>query len=74
MRIVTGNLPDKDLNADAEKWTASLITWRAGDPLTSQFAWSGSDTKTVEADDPFRQAMNDLCQVLLNTNEFFYLH
>jgi hypothetical protein len=30
--------------------------------------------KSVEDADPFRQAMNDLCQVLLNTNEFFYLH
>jgi hypothetical protein len=28
----------------------------------------------AEANDPFRQAMNDLCQTLLNTNEFFYLH
>jgi hypothetical protein len=46
----------------------------SADPLNSQFAWNGSDTKSVEEADPFRQAMNDLCQVLLNTNEFFYLH
>lgn len=74
VRIVSGALADKALNADPEAWTASLVTWRAADPLTSRFAWSGSDTKTVEANDPFRQAMNDLCQILLNTNEFFYLH
>jgi hypothetical protein len=72
--IASGLLPDKALGSDPEKWSASLVTWRSADPLNSQFAWSGSDTKTVEPDDPFRQAMNDLCQVLLNTNEFIYLH
>ena len=74
LRVVSGLLDDKALNADAEKWSAGLVTWRSADPLTSQFSWSGSDAKTVEVDDPFHQAMNDLCQVLLNTNEFFYLH
>jgi len=34
----------------------------------------GAETKSSEANDPYRQALNDLCQVLLNTNEFFYLH
>jgi uncharacterized protein DUF1549/uncharacterized protein DUF1553/cytochrome c len=74
LRVASGVLADKALSADPEKWSAGLVTWRSADPLTSQFAWSGSDVKTVEADDPFHQAMNDLCQVLLNTNEFFYLH
>jgi len=73
-RITSGLLKDKELNADPEKWQAGLAVWRAADPQNSQFAWSGSDRKTVEADDPYHQAMNDLCQVLLNTNEFFYLH
>jgi hypothetical protein len=74
LRVASGVLDDKALNEDAEKWAAGLVIWRSADPLTSQLAWSGSDAKTVEADDPFHQAMNDLCQVLLNTNEFFYLH
>lgn len=74
LRVAGSVLEDKSLGSDPEKWSAGIVTWRSADPLTSQFAWSGSDTKTVEADDPFRQAMNDLCQVLLNTNEFFYLH
>ncbi|MFM2169045.1 MAG: hypothetical protein RIS79_3416, partial [Verrucomicrobiota bacterium] len=73
-RVVTGYAADKALNADAEKWDAGLVIWRASDPLNSMFAWNGSDAKSVEEADPFRQAMNDLCQVLLNTNEFFYLH
>ena len=33
----------------------------------------GSDG-IAEGADPWRQAMNDLCHVLLNANEFFYLH
>jgi hypothetical protein len=74
VRIATGYLADKALNADPEKWSAGFVVWRAADALNSQYAWSGSDTKSVEEADPFRQAMNDLCQVLLNTNEFFYLH
>ena len=74
LRIATGSLPDKALSDDPEKWTGGLVTWRSADPLNSQFAWSGSDTKSVEDNNPFHQAMNDLCQVLLNTNEFFYLH
>ncbi|MBL9144211.1 MAG: PSD1 domain-containing protein [Verrucomicrobiaceae bacterium] len=74
LRIASGALPDKSLNANPERWTEGFITWRSADPLTSQFEWSGSDKKIAEANDPYRQAMNDLCQVLLNTNEFFYLH
>jgi hypothetical protein len=74
VRIVTGYVADKALSADPEKWSAGFVVWRSADPLNSQFAWNGSDVKSVEEADPFRQAMNDLCQVLLNTNEFFYLH
>jgi len=74
LRIATGTLGDEELGADPEKWSASLVTWRSADPLTSRFEWSGSDRRVAEGSDPFRQAMNDLCQVLLNTNEFFYLH
>lgn len=74
LRIVSGYVDDKALSADPEKWNAGLVTWRSADPLNSQFAWSGSETKISEDNDPYRQAMNDLCQVLLNTNEFFYLH
>jgi len=74
VRIVTSHMADKSLNADPEKWSTGFVVWRAADPLNSQFAWSSSDVKSAEDADPFRQAMNDLCQVLLNTNEFFYLH
>ena len=52
----------------------TTVNWIATLGPSTQFAWSGSETKAAEAGDPYRQAMNDLCQVLLNTNEFFYLH
>jgi len=74
LRIASGSLADDALSVDPEKWHAGLVTWRAADPLNSQFAWSGSDRKLTDVNNPFRRAMSDLCQVLLNTNEFFYLH
>lgn len=74
LRIVPGYVADHALNADPEKWNAGSVVWRAAGPLGPQFAWSGSDTKASEENDPFRQAMSDLCQVLLTSNEFFYLH
>lgn len=74
LRVVAGTLPDNALSPDPAKWNEGLAIWRSGAPLDPQFAWSGSDARSVEPGDPHRQAMNDLCQVLLNTNEFFYLH
>ena len=74
LRIMLGNQPEKVLNADSAKWKDGLVVWRAADSLGAPFAWSGADSRQDEANDPFRQAMNDLCQMLLNSNEFFYLH
>ncbi|MCB1227817.1 MAG: PSD1 domain-containing protein [Verrucomicrobiales bacterium] len=74
VRLFRGQPDAKTFNADPEAWNGGLLTWRGADPLASQFAWSGSDNQTVEPNDPRQQALNDLCQVLLNTNEFFYLH
>ena len=74
VRVATGKLPEEQLtSADPTKWKSALVNWTASLGPSTQFAWSGADTKT-EASDPYRQAMNDLCQILLNTNEFFYLH
>jgi len=61
-------------SSDPAKWKSALVNWTAALGPSTQFAWSGSDAKAGEATDPYRQAINDLCQVLLNTNEFFYLH
>lgn len=74
LRVVTGCVPDHALTADVKTWKEGIVIWREDDPLSSQFTWSGSDRKAADERDPFRQAINDLCLVLVNTNEFFYLH
>jgi hypothetical protein len=74
VRIASGKLPDEALTPEPAKWEPGLVNWNAAQGLSQQFAWAGSDNKSVESADPFNQAMNDLCQILLNSNEFFYLH
>jgi hypothetical protein len=72
-RVVDGLLPDEALSPDPQKWQAGLVTWNAKIGPGAQLAWSGADTN-AENVDPMRQAMADFCHVLLNTNEFLYLH
>jgi hypothetical protein len=74
LRIVPGRLPDDQLQPDPARWKTGVVLWRATDPPSATFAWSGSDARSSDANDPARQAMNDLCQMLLTSNEFFYLH
>ncbi|MHB1081244.1 MAG: hypothetical protein ACYC67_17740 [Prosthecobacter sp.] len=74
LRIVSGRLSDDQLQADPARWKTGVVVWRATDPLGATFAWSGADAQTSEANAPARQAMSDLCQMLLTSNEFFYLH
>jgi len=74
LRVLPGYAADQLVNADTAQWKTGLVLWRATDPLTPQLTWSGADAKDAGVNDPRRQAMNDLCQMLLNTNEFFYLH
>ncbi|MCF7789324.1 MAG: PSD1 and planctomycete cytochrome C domain-containing protein [Prosthecobacter sp.] len=74
LRIVPGCLADHALNADPAKWNAGFVVWNAADPPSPQFTWSGAGSRDSEENDPFRQAMSDLCQVLLTSNEFFYLY
>jgi hypothetical protein len=72
-RVTEGLLTDDALSSDPTTWQPALVTWNAKAGPGTQLAWSGADTN-AEAADPKRQAMADLCHVLLNTNEFFYLH
>ena len=73
LRVVSGRVPKETLNANPAKWQRGLVVWRATDVPNSQFTWSGVEGD-AGANDPRRQAMTDLCQALLNSNEFFYLH
>jgi hypothetical protein len=72
LRVSSGLLDDKSISPDFKNWSGSLVSWQATVPGGLQFSSVGPGS--VESSDPYRQAMNDLCQVLLNTNEFFYLH
>lgn len=74
LRVASGCLSDDALSADAKRWNEGIVVWRAADPPSAKFVWSGADTPAAGGNDPFRQAMNDLCLALLNSNEFFYLH
>ena len=71
---MAGQVDDHALNTDAGKWKDGLFLWRAADPPSSQFTWSGADNDATREDDPFLHAMTGLCQVLLSSNQFFYLH
>lgn len=73
LRVVPGRVPNDRLNADPSNWQDGVVAWRASNAPSPRFTWSGVDGD-VGANDPRRQAMTDLCQTLLNSNEFFYLH
>jgi hypothetical protein len=74
-RIVRGLLPDDALSPNPAAWTGpALALWNAKFGPGSEFTLSGSDIpSTAVAIDPRKQAIADLCHLLLNTNEFFYL-
>jgi len=72
-RLVRGALPDEALSPDPAKWNVTaLATWNAQAGPGEQLAWSSADAP--EPVDPRKVAFTDLCHVLLNSNEFFYLH
>jgi hypothetical protein len=74
-RVVRGVIPDDALPPEPAKWTGpALVTWNAKTGPGEQFAWSSAETAAVVSVDPRKQALVDLCHVLLNANEFFYLH
>jgi hypothetical protein len=73
-RIVTGLLKDETLSAKPETWTTkALLQWVAKDGPGETLAWASNEAPKVKVD-PKKQALTDLCHVLLNASEFFYLH
>jgi hypothetical protein len=71
-RLVRGILPDEAFSAEPAKWSApALVSWNAQSGLGDQLAWSSAEAP--DAADPRKAALADLCHVLLNANEFFYL-
>jgi hypothetical protein len=74
LRIIAGTPSGATPTPDHANWKDGFIQWAPTKTQGPAFTWNGADSKVVEPTNPFRQAMNDLCQMLLNTNEFFYLH
>jgi hypothetical protein len=73
-RLVEGRLPQAAGPSAPEAWGPSLLVWKAAD-TDSGTAWSwAGEGKAAAAADPRREAYADLCQMLLNSNEFLYLH
>lgn len=72
-RVVAALLPDEALSSSASAWRDSLVIWNAKSGPGSQLAWANTEG-APESADFYRLALGDLCHVLLNANEFFYLH
>ncbi|QIF05747.1 DUF1549 domain-containing protein [Roseimicrobium sp. ORNL1] len=73
-RVVRGHLPEAALNPDADQWAVPAIAaWNAKNGPVTPLKWADADRKGESAD-PRQQALADLCHVLLNANEFLYLH
>ncbi|MEQ1852665.1 MAG: PSD1 and planctomycete cytochrome C domain-containing protein [Chthoniobacteraceae bacterium] len=73
-RVVRGLLPDGSLSPDPAKWAVpALVTWNAKVGASDRVAWASPDSPAAPID-PRKEALADLCHVLLNANEFFYLH
>ncbi len=73
VRIVSGVLADPDLSPEPVRWAPGGIAWQAPQDSLAGFDWAGG-TAAVESADPRVRVLADLCHVLLNSNEFLYLH
>ena len=74
VRIVPGGLPHDVLALESGPWSGGTMAWdarRAADPGKFEISGGVADAETA---DPRQRAMADLCHVLLNSNEFLYLH
>jgi hypothetical protein len=75
-RVFHEPLDDAAWKLPVESWGRGVARWStvAAGTEAPGVHWSGLEVHGVDSADPRRKAMHDLCQVLLNTNEFFYLH
>ncbi|NBV87887.1 MAG: hypothetical protein EBS01_16805, partial [Verrucomicrobia bacterium] len=73
LRVVPGRLSEADSSPNAAVWKSGLAVWDAKLGLGQSWRKAG-EAKTEENASPRLQAFTDLCQVLLNSNEFLHLH
>ncbi len=72
LRVAVGPFPS-EVSVQPEYWRAGVFLWDARKPFAPDLAWQGS-APPGEGQDPRQVALTELGHVLLNTNEFFYLH
>ena len=74
LQIYSGITAESGSYVDPAHWrSGALAQWNAQAGAGQFWAWSG-DGKVTETADQSRQALGDLSHILLNSNEFFYLH
>ncbi len=72
-RVSFGAVAAEALSSDPAAWSGGAFVWRAGESESRRFEWSGG-LGTGDSPDPQVRARADLAHVLLNSNEFLYLH
>jgi hypothetical protein len=72
VRVSVGPFPS-DAPTAWETWQPTMFLWNSRQTGGEQLAWLGLPPKTG-TQDRRRQALADLCHVLMNSNEFIYLH
>ena len=73
-RLIQGRFPTGISTSPPDQWGPALMAWNASTTTPEpHWSWSG-EGRSTESADPRRQAFADLCHVLLNANEFLYLH
>jgi hypothetical protein len=74
VRVTAGVLPHETLALEPARRTGGTMAWDARRALDlTQFEVLGG-VANAESADPRQRAMADLCHVLLNSNEFLFLH
>lgn len=71
-RLSVGPFPI-DSSLAPESWSRQLAIWRADSPPLTLTKWQGS-ASSAKPPDPRQLAFADLCHVLMNVSEFFYLN
>ncbi len=75
-RILNGSLAKKDIRFHPEDWQntpSALVEWNATRPISPLLEIATKDHQP-EGGDLMHRVLADLCHVLLNSNEFLYLH
>jgi hypothetical protein len=75
VRIAAGGAAADRIGPDLARWKGGTLAWDAKRaPDAKMFEAIAGAPVEIESADPRQRAMADLCHVLLNSNEFLFLH